>query len=87
MIQQPTTIAVAKSSQQLNDTHHNHPALIFQSTKVFGHGGWALECTPPDMQGFDKLLASDPTRLHAFLVSRLQHWGGICWICDTEDTI
>ena len=87
MIQQPTTIAVAKSSQQLNDTHHNHPALIFQSTKVFGHGGWALECTPPDMQGLDKLLASDPTRLHAFLVSRLQHWGGICWICDTEDTI
>ena len=43
-------------------------------TQVFNTGGWALECNPNDMSGFDKLLASDPTRLHPFLVSFL-HFG------------
>ncbi len=42
-------------------------SLVFVS-KVFQNGGWAKDCTPPDLSGFDKLIQIDPTRLHPFLV-------------------
>ena len=40
--------------------------------EVFKEGGWAYECSPSDLSGFDKLLANDPTRMHPFMVPVLQ---------------
>eukprot|EP00435_Cladocopium_sp_Y103_P050485 s1547_g15.t1 len=41
-------------------------AMVCQSADdpnlVFQKGEWALDCTPGDLSGFDKLLATDPTR-------------------------
>ncbi len=44
---------------------------ILLIAQVFNQGGWALDCSPSDLTGFDRMLASDPTRLHPFLVSWL----------------
>ena len=43
-------------------------SIVEPETEVFNTGGWAMECSPNDMSGFDRLLASDPTRLHPFMV-------------------
>ena len=44
---------------------------VLMIAEVFNQGGWALDCSPSDLTGFDRLLAADPTRLHPFLVSWL----------------
>jgi hypothetical protein len=46
--------------------------LRIQATEVWSACHWYLDCTPQDLFGFDKLIASDPTRLHAFLVPWLK---------------
>jgi hypothetical protein len=56
-------------------------------TEVFEAGHWEMDCQPKDFSGFDRLLASDPTRLHPFLATWHSYQVGQLWVRYIEIVI